>query len=389
MHLKRSDMQQNKTYKLASRLLKNGFRYRILRRSGNPGPPQAISLEITHRCVAECIMCNIWKIPKEVPDLPVDDWLGLLSNPLFSSLIELDITGGEPFLREDLHELISEICELKKSALSSLRSIAITTNGFLTDRIMTFTDQILPLLAEVGIDLVIVCAVDAVNPLHDRIRNFKDGWNKVNETISQLVEQRNSHSNLIIGIKTTVLPLNIDELDGISGYADQHGLFKIVSPFIITNGRYLNHDKENEFEFSEEDRSKLIRFYSGDKDSWDFHGKALADFFSTGVMNKPCSCGFNYFFIRSTGEVFLCPLINESVGNIRDADIDEICSSRQAARIRKTIGRFPQCKSCTEPGLERYSLPFEGFEYLKLLLEMESSKFLKLHQHMGFDKYLD
>jgi MoaA/NifB/PqqE/SkfB family radical SAM enzyme len=379
---------KNQKYKLASRLLKNGFCYRILRQSGNPGLPQAISLEITHHCVAECIMCNIWKISKEIPVLSANAWLRLLSIPLFSELIELDITGGEPFLRKDIHELISEISALKTSTLKNLKSIAITTNGFLTERILSFVDQILPTLTAASIDLVIVCAVDAVTPLHDKIRNFKNGWNKVNKTIQRLVEKRNNHPNLIIGIKTTVLPLNIDELDGISTYADEHGLFKIVSPFIITSGRYLNRNKKNEFEFTEADRKKLIRFYSGDTDSWDFHRKALVDFFRTGVMNKPCSCGFNYFFVRSTGEVFLCPLIDESVGNICDQDIEMIFKSQRASQIRKSIGRFPQCQSCTEPGLERYSLPFEGFEYLKLLIKMEGGSFSKLHYQMGFDKYL-
>ena len=382
-------MLQLKKYRLAARLLKNGFRYRILRKSGNPGLPQALSLEITHHCVAECIMCNIWKISKKIPVLPLDTWLDLLSNPLFSKLIELDITGGEPFLRKDIHEFISEICRLKKTTLKHLRSIAITTNGFLTERILTFVEQMMPKLAEAEIDLVIVCAVDAANPLHDKIRNFRNAWKKVNDTIERLVQLRNRHPNLIIGIKTTVLPLNIDELDAISAYAAQHGLFKIVSPYIITSGRYLNHDKRNEFSFSEEDRTRMIRFYSEDNDSWDFHSKALADFFRTGAMNKPCSCGFNYFFVRSSGEVFLCPLIDEPAGNICDQDIDEIFNAQRASRIRKSIGRLPQCKSCTEPGLERYSLPFEGFEYLKLLLKTERGRFFNLHQHMGFDKYLD
>jgi len=49
--------------KLASRLFLNGLDFQYRKRSGNPGRIQAISLEITHHCVAKCIMCNIWKIP--------------------------------------------------------------------------------------------------------------------------------------------------------------------------------------------------------------------------------------------------------------------------------------------------------------------------------------
>ena len=49
---------------------------------------------------------------------------------------------------------------------------------------------------------------------------------------------------------------------------------------------------------------------------------------------------------------------------------------------------FVECRSCTEPGLERYALPFEGFHYLKLLLSLGKSDFLAFHAHMGLDKYV-
>ncbi len=58
-------------FKLALRLLKNGIRFRWQHIWGKPGTPQALSLEITHDCVARCVMCNIWKIPREVPNLAI------------------------------------------------------------------------------------------------------------------------------------------------------------------------------------------------------------------------------------------------------------------------------------------------------------------------------
>ena len=88
--------------KLATRLLINGLRFQYFKRRGLPGRPQAISLEITHNCIAKCVMCNIWKIPREVNDLSMDHWIHLLSSDLLSDLKEQDITGGEPFLRDDL-----------------------------------------------------------------------------------------------------------------------------------------------------------------------------------------------------------------------------------------------------------------------------------------------
>lgn len=373
---------------LAAHLLKNGLRFQYLKRTGRPGRPQAVSLEITHDCIAQCIMCNIWKIPHEVPNLPIKDWIHLLSSDLFSDLRELDVTGGEPFLRDDLLDFFKGICELKQSNLKALQSVAVTTNGFLTHRVLEVTKKILRRLRERHIDLVIVCAMDAIGETHERIRNYKDAWSRVNETIEGLKRLREKFPNLIIGLKTTILPLNVGELENIVHYADAHGLFTIISPCIITRGRYLNYDRANDLAFTRDDKRKMIHFYESERFKWSFHGNSLVQYLETGTINKPCSCGFNYFFVRSTGEVYLCPLIHGALGNIKEIPIKDLFFSERAFHIRRKIGRYPACKRCTEPGLERYALPYEGFTYLSLLLKMGKREFLQLHHHLGLDKYV-
>ena len=376
------------TRKLAGRLFKNWLRFQYLRRRGKPGRIQAVSIEITHHCIAKCIMCNIWKIPREVPDLSIDDWMHFLSSDLFSDLRELDVTGGEPFLRRDLLDLITGICELKQGNLKNLQSIAVTTNGFLSRRVLEYTENMLQRLGDKHIDLVMVCAMDAIGEIHDKIRNYKDAWLKVNETIEGLKRLRGEFPNLIIGLKTTILPINVGELEDIAQYADSNGLFTIISPCIITEGRYLNPDLGNDLAFTGEDMRQMARFYKSQRFRWSFHGDSLIHYFETGTMRKPCSCGFNYFFVRSTGEVYLCPLINDALGNIKEISIEDLFFSQKASQIRRRIGRYAECRRCTEPGLERYALPYEGFTYLSLLLKMGRKQFLQLHHHMGLDKYV-
>lgn len=373
---------------LAGRLLKNGLRFHYLKRTGKPGRPQAISLEITHDCIAQCIMCNIWKIPRDVPNLPIEDWIHLLSSDLFSDLRELDITGGEPFLRKDLLDLFIGICALKQSNLKALQSIAVTTNGFLTRRVLEYTEKMLQGLSESNIDLIMVCAMDAIGELHERIRNYKDAWFRVNETIEGLKRLRGKFPNLIIGLKTTILPINVGALEDIVHYADANDLFTIISPCIITEGRYLNPDRASDLAFSSEDIQKMIRFYNSERFKWSFHRDSLVQYLQTGSIHKPCSCGFNYFFVRSTGEVYLCPLIQGALGNIKETPIKDLFFSERASHIRRKIGRYPQCKGCTEPGLERYALPYEGFTYLSLMLKLGRKGFLQLHHHLGLDKYV-
>jgi len=377
----------NSTFKLASQLFKNGIRFQYLKWTGKPGRPQAVSLEITHDCIAKCIMCNIWKIPREVPNLSMDDWIHLLSSDFFSDLKELDITGGEPFIRKDLLDLFIGVCELKQSNLKALKSIAITTNGFLTLRVLEYTEKILQRLGNKHIDLVMVCAMDAIGEIHEKIRNYPDAWSKVNETIQGLKRLREKFSNLIIGLKTTILPINVGELEGLTKYSDSNGLFSIISPCIISDARYLNPDRADDLVFGQEEIEKMINFYQSEKFRWSYHRDALVQCFKTGVMKKPCSCGFNYFFVRSTGELFLCPLINISFGNIKETPVTDIFFSEKASQFRRKIGKFPECQRCTEPGLERYALPYEGFTFLSLLFKMGKGNFFQLYRHMGLDKY--
>lgn len=147
--------------KLIIRLLLNGIRFRYLHLTGRPGCPQAVSIEITHDCIARCMMCNIWKIPARKPNLPIADWLALLASPALADLRELDVTGG----------------------------------------------------------------------------------------------------------------------------------------------RYLNTDLANDLLFNAEDKSKMIRFFRRQTSGWSYHGQRLIDYFYTGCMQKPCTCGFNYFFVRRNGDL--------------------------------------------------------------------------------------
>lgn len=377
-----------KLLKLITQLCRNGVRHRYRCLTGKPGKPAAISFEITHDCIARCIMCNIWKIPARVPNLPIGDWLTLLSSPVLKDLRELDVTGGEPFLRDDLIDFFDGICALKNTNLKKLRAVAVTTNGFLTRRVVTTVEDIARRLYRENIELVMVCAMDAVGPVHERIRRVKDAWPKLNETIQGLIDLRRRYPNLIIGVKTTILPFNVEELDGIADYAEANRLFTIISPCIITKGRYLNPDLADDMAFNSEDVAKMIRFYQRRRSDWSYHSSRLIEYFKTGIMQKPCTCGYNYFFVRSNGDVYLCPLVDRSVGNIRCQSLADIFLSEGANRIRKSVGYFDECRTCTEPGLERFSLPMEGFSYLSLLPKFGRTAFLKFHHHMGLDKYV-
>jgi MoaA/NifB/PqqE/SkfB family radical SAM enzyme len=373
--------------RVIAKLFLNGLRFRRLRCSGKPHRLESLSVELTHRCICRCRMCNIWQIPPTVPDLDLSTWLNLLSSPELQSLRELDLTGGEPFLRHDLDEILRGICEIKPACFPHLRTVSITTNGLLTDQILQVTRAVIGPLQAQGVDLVLVCGMDAASDLHDEIRQFPGAWARLQKTLSGLRQLRGDHGNLILGIKTTIVPLNAHELDRIADYAERHDLFTIISPCIITANRFGNDDRREDLDFSPDERQAMLRFFESPRFAWSGHRQALVRYLRTGKMAKPCSAGFNTLFIRHTGEVFACPVIAVSLGNIKERPLAELFRSVTADRFRLKVGAWPECQVCTEPGLERLAWPLEGFTLLRVLLKRGRADFSRLVGHMGLDKY--
>ena len=330
---------------VASKLLGNGLRYQWQRLQGRPSLPQAVSLEVTRRCIARCIMCNIWKTPEPEHDLTCEQWLSFLNDPLFAHLAELDITGGEPFLRDDLPELIGGVCRMAGRELPRLASIAITTNGLLCDTVIEKTSAMLTTAQQYGRHIVIVCAVDAVDNLHDRIRNHPDAWAKVSRTIDALCDMRSRQPNLILGLKTTVLPLNADRLIAIRKYAEARGMFTIISPCIITPGRYLNPDRADDLAFDRGGIEKNDRLLQGRPPGvGGFMPMPWSGFCRAAAVKRPAAPGYNYFFVRSNGDMMLCPLIARIMGNITEQPPDQIYFSYKADAFRRKVAGYGQCK---------------------------------------------
>lgn len=333
-------------------------------------------------------MCNIWKIPADVPDLDLGAWLRLFASPELRRLRELDLTGGEPFLRQDLGELLRGICALQPTCFPGLRTLSITTNGILTERILEVTGEIIAPLQKLGIDLVLACGMDAVGCLHDHIRNFPGAWQKLDQTLSGLQRLRKEHANLILGVKTTVVPRNAGELERIADYAEAQGLFTIISPRIITPNRFGNCDLEEELKFSAADQQAMLRFFESPRFAWSGHRQGLVGYLGTGKMVKPCTAGFNTLFIRHNGEVFACPVFASPLGNVKTQPLTELFRSAAADRFRQRVGAFPECGQCTEPGMERIAWPLEGFALLRVHAKEGQRNFRRMVRHMGLEKYL-
>lgn len=166
--------------------------------------PTKIWYEITHRCNSKCKNCNIWQGPfKKEEELTPDDLYKIFSDPLFSKVDTILISGGEPSLRNDLYECVLAIHKALPYA-----EINIATNGLQPEFFLNTIERILNNNISIGVGT----SIDGLGDNHDLIRG-KGSWKKVNQLIDGLIELREQYGNqLVITFGTVLTPENNDEI---------------------------------------------------------------------------------------------------------------------------------------------------------------------------------
>lgn len=96
-----------------------------------------VNFSVTYKCNQHCKTCNIWRIYEKNPESKEHEFSLEEFDSFFKknrNLIWISFTGGEPFLRKDISDIL---CSANSS--KGLRIISITTNGLLPKKLrMTF-----------------------------------------------------------------------------------------------------------------------------------------------------------------------------------------------------------------------------------------------------------
>ena len=101
--------------------------------------PTDASIILTYRCPMRCQMCNIWKTPTDKSEEIKAEDLRSLPHLKF-----INLTGGEPFVREDLAEIVEE-------CYRHTGRIVISTSGYFEERVI----EMAKLFTNIGIRISI------------------------------------------------------------------------------------------------------------------------------------------------------------------------------------------------------------------------------------------
>ena len=129
----------------------------------NIGSPPFLTLFVTSKCNLRCLHCFNWKSLNKKDDLALEE-IKKLSLQL-EDLDSLLISGGEPFLRDDLPKIVEFFYKNNK-----LNTLTIPTNGFLTEKIHSQIQKILK-IAE-GKTVWLNFSLDGTEKMHDQSKLY-------------------------------------------------------------------------------------------------------------------------------------------------------------------------------------------------------------------------
>jgi MoaA/NifB/PqqE/SkfB family radical SAM enzyme len=118
---------------------------------------------------------------------------------------DLWISGGEPFLRKDLAEIIHLFYRN-----NSIRDVRIPTNGLPTLQTISTTRKILELCPQIQLEIDI--SIDGFRETHDRIRDVPGNYDKLLNTMSELGKLKTLNPNLTLFINTVITGENKDQV---------------------------------------------------------------------------------------------------------------------------------------------------------------------------------
>jgi MoaA/NifB/PqqE/SkfB family radical SAM enzyme len=256
----------------------------------------------------------------------------------------MTLSGGEPFLREDLVDICKLIYKHNRPKI-----INIPTNGLLTDKIIESVKELTKFCKKS--QLIVNLSIDGIAEQHDELRGVKGNYAKALKTYKALKEIK--AKNLTVGIHTVISKFNVKSFPAIVDHlmilhpdsyiteiAEQRQelatMGEDISPTPIqyyTAIDYLIHRIKNAEDYK---KSRLARITQAFRiEYYNLVKQILRD--KTQVI--PCFAGIASCQISPDGEIWSCCIKAKSMGNLREYDykFKKIWFSKAMKKERKSI----------------------------------------------------
>lgn len=340
--------------------------------SMTPGVKYVI-LRVTNKCNASCSYClNGFYRPedpaeaKPAGDLSVAEYGRIAKN--LKGLVLLNLSGGEPHVREDLPDIAAQfIVHAGASLISS------PTNGSFPARVERFARRLLGEYRDILLKIDI--SFDGIGEEHNAARGLKRGYEDALESAKRLLFLKRKFRNLIVNSNTVANRSNIHSLDGTLAHLSGTALFDENHLTLVRAPGTSAELTDQEFELFRRSYQKLL---DGEATAG-FRGlmarsvsKVMLATLEESVAKREnrfnCVAGEKLINIDNVGQVSICEILaGPPLGNLREHDysVRKILSLAQTkARLSKLRER--PCSNCHWECAISGSLFFESAGRMKL-----------------------
>jgi len=262
-----------------------------------------------------------------------------------------NISGGEPFLRKDLPEIVRLACLHLKPKI-----IHIPTNALVPDRIQKLVRESLRVIDADGRGAVLTVkpSIDGVGEKHDRVRGVKGNFRMLERTIALLKEVEREHENFHLELGTVISNFNKDDLEEVENYVHRVGVQSYRNEIAEQRAEFFNLGDDitpdaDTYESLIQGFSQKIRNNMGSKRRLARITESLRLVYYELVVKIlrerrqviPCLGGISNLHINFDGEVWPCCVLgyDKPMGSLRahDYDFRALLRSSQAGAARKYI----------------------------------------------------
>ncbi len=310
---------------------------------------------VTNRCNFRCDFCFYSaEIEKGLkPDEMSLEQIKLLA-PTIGPLIQLSMTGGEPFLRKEFPEIAGTLIDA-----TNVRWVTIPTNASLTQRMIVFLEDLLKRFPSTYFRLTF--SIEGIGKVHDELRSMKGSYQKIKESYKVISPLRKKYSNLVLDCNSvftaaseaklieTLKILNNDfRFDNMSvTYA--RGEIKDKSLKNVSKERYK---LINNFLEAREKRREKRFLYPLWRGVNSVSRKNLMKTVFDDEFVSSCVAGRKLVVVSETGDVSPCEILGKSIGHLKDYDWNlKSLMADKASKDMQTWIKDTKCKCSFECAL--------------------------------------
>lgn len=297
--------------------------------------PLDTTIELTHRCPMDCRMCYLpardsgQGTPREIPqELSTDEIKGILDQLAEEGCLMLLLTGGEPFLRKDLMEILDYA----------------TANGFMVTLKTTgvlMTPRAARAIKEYNVSEIHISMLGSTARVHDFLTRREGAFERAVGAVRML-----RAAGARVKIKSVITKGHVGEIEKLFSLCRSMNLTEDDITFDATI-------------FPQCDAGRLpLQCRMGDEELREFfytlRAQHVPQFPFVGAdeplddLSVSCHAGRTGVAIRPDGTVFPCLSLEFPLGNLRDQSLREIldgdANSRAIDRLR--LSRNADCARC-------------------------------------------